>query len=112
MKGDNIHQTMNIQFFSELKKAVTIEHSEKLMTIAERLEQRGKEAGIQIGEQRGKEAGIQIGEQRGKEAGIQIGEQKGIKNVASNMIAEGIDTKLIAKFTGMSEEEISKLKNN
>ena len=82
--------------FSEFKKAVTLEHKEDIMTIAERLEQRGKEAGIQIG----------------KEAGIQIGEQKGTKNVALNMISENMDAKLIAKFTGMTIEEINNLKGN
>ena len=94
--------------FSEFKKAVTLEHKEDIMTIAERLEQRGiekgKEAGIQIGRQEGKEAGIQIGEQRG--------EKKGIKNVALNMISKDIDAKLIAEFTGMTVEEIDELKGN
>ena len=42
--------------FSEFKKAVTLEHKEDIMTIAERLEQRGREAGIQIGRQEGREA--------------------------------------------------------
>ena len=66
------------------------------MTIAERLEQRGKEAGIQIGEQRG----------------LEKGKTQGIKNVALNMISENIDAKLIAKFTGMTIEAINKLKGN
>ena len=90
--------------FSEFKKAVTLEHKEDIMTIAERLEQRGKEAGIQIG----KEAGIQIGEQRG----LEKGKTQGTKNIALNMISENMDTKLIAKFTGMTIEEINKLKGN
>ena len=42
--------TKNIDdIFSEFKKAITLEHKEDIMTIAERLEQRDKEAGIQIG---------------------------------------------------------------
>ena len=90
--------------FSEFKKAVTLEHKEDIMTIAERLEQRGKEAGIQIG----KEAGIQIGEQRGKEAGIRIGLEK----VAANMLIKNLDEKVIAESTGLSLEEIKKLRKN
>ena len=78
--------------FSEFKKAVTLEHKEDIMTIAERLEQRGKEAGIQIGRQEGK--------------------TQGIKNVALNMISKDMDTKLVAEFTGMTVEEINKLKGN
>jgi predicted transposase YdaD len=85
---------------SEFKKAVTTKHGEEIMTIAERLERKGKEVGIQIGEQ------------IGKEAGIQIGEQKGIKNVALNMLSKDMEAKLVAEFTGMSIEEIEHLKNN
>ena len=82
--------------FSEFKKAVILKHKEDIMTIAERLEQRGKEAGIQIG----REAGIQIGREEGK--------TQGIKNVALNMLSKDMD----AKFTGMTVEEIDKLKNS
>ena len=50
--------------FSEFKKAVKPEHKEDIMTVAERLEQRrlekGKKAGIQIGEQKGLEKGIKM----------------------------------------------------
>lgn len=82
--------------FSEFKKAVTLKHKEDIMTIAERLEQRGKEAGIQIGEQRGKEAGIRIG----------------LEKVAANMLIKNLDEKVIAESTGLSLEEIKKLRKN
>ena len=86
--------------FSEFKKAVRLEHKKDIMTIAERLEQRGIE--------KGKEAGIQIGEQRGKEAGIQIGLEK----AATNMLSKNLDEKVIAESTGLSLEEIKKLNRN
>ena len=38
--------------------------------------------------------------------------QEQVKNVVLNMISENMDTKLIAKFTGMTIEEINKLKGN
>ena len=94
--------------FSEFKKAVTLEHKEDIMTIAERLEQRGKEAGIQIG----KEAGIQIGKESGIQIGREEGKTQGIKNVALNMISKDMDAKLVAEFTGMTLEEIDELKGN
>ena len=59
--------------FLEFQKAVTLEHKEDIMTIAERLEQKSKEAGIQIGKQEGK--------------------TQGIKNVALNMISENFHQK-------------------
>ena len=86
--------------FSEFKKAVKPEHKEEVMTIAERLEQRGKEAGIQIGEQRGLE--------KGKEAGIQIG----LKKAAMNMLLKNLDEKVIAESTGLSLEEVKRLRKN
>lgn len=81
--------------FSEFKKAVTIEHSEVIMTIAERLEQRGVI--------------------KGKEVGIQIGIEKGIekrnKEIALNMLLKKLDEKIISESTGLSIEEIKNLKN-
>ena len=81
--------------FSEFKKAVTIEHSEVIMTIAERLEQRGV--------LKGKEVGIQIGIEKGRE--------EGIKKVAVNMLLKKLDAKIISESTGLSIEEIKNLKN-
>ena len=81
--------------FSEFKKAVTIEHSEVIMTIAERLEQRGV--------LKGKEVGIQIGIEKGRE--------EGIKKVAVNMLLKKLDAKIISESTGLSVEEIKNLKN-
>ena len=79
---------------SEFKKAVTPEHSEKLMTIAERLREQGKEIGMQIGIERGMEKG----------------REEGIKKVALNMLLKKLDEKIISESTGLSLEEIKKLK--
>ena len=86
--------------FSEFKKAVTIEHSEVIMTIAERLEQRGIT--------KGKEAGMQIG----MEKGIEKGKLFEKKEIALNLLLKKIDEKLVAESTGLSLEEIKKLKKN
>ena len=60
---------------------IKLEHKEDIMTIAERLEQRGKEAGIQIG----------------------------LEKAASNMLLKNLDEKIIAESTGLSLEEIKRL---
>jgi len=74
--------------------------------------------GIQIGEQRGEQRGIQIGEQRG----IQIGEQRGIqigvqrertqhaKDLAVKMIQKNMLDEDIEEFTGLSPNEIQKIR--
>ena len=85
---------------SEFKKAVTPEHSERLMTIAERLKEQGKEIGIQIG--------IEKGIQRG----IEKGKEEGVKKVAINMLLRKLDEKIILESTGLTIEEIQKLKQN
>ena len=75
---------------SEFKKAVTIKHGEEIMTIAERLEQKGKEVGIQIGIEEGK-----------------LFEKK---QIAMNMLLKKLDEKIIAESTGLTVEELEKLK--
>ena len=59
-------------------------------------------------------SGLKEGEKRGKEIGKEIGEKIGEKNkqieIARNMIKEKIDVELISKTTGLTKEEIEKLK--
>ncbi len=106
--------------FSEFKKAVTVKHSEVIMTIAERLEQRGitkgKEVGIQIGMERGMKRGMERGMERGRQEGIEKGmergRQEGIEKVALHMLSNKLDEKLVAESTGLSLEEIKKLRRN
>ena len=45
---------------------------------------------------------------KGKEVGIQIG----IEKVALNMLLKKLDEKIIAELTGLSVEEIERLKKN
>ncbi|WP_168464810.1 Rpn family recombination-promoting nuclease/putative transposase [Wolbachia endosymbiont of Ctenocephalides felis wCfeT] len=72
------------------------------------LEQRlddATEKGKKEGREEGREEGIQIGEERG----IQIGEERGKVEVAKTMLADNVDVNTIAKFTGLSPDEIEKL---
>ena len=82
--------------YSEFKKAVTIEHTEVIMTIAERLREQGRF--------------------QGKEVGIQIGIEKRIekrnKEIALNMLLKKLDEKIISESTGLSIEEVKRLKKN
>ena len=49
--------------------------------------------------------------EEGRLDGIQRGRQEGIEKVASNMLLKELDEKIIAESTGLSIEEIEKLKN-
>ena len=53
----------------------------------------------------------QRGEVRGREEGIQIGEAKGKAELIKMMIAKGQSVDTIAQITGLSVEEVEKLKN-
>jgi len=65
------------------------------MTIAEQLRQKG----------------IHEGMLAGRKEGMQVGLQKGIRQVALNMLASGIDKKLIEKTTGISIAELDRLES-
>ena len=66
-----------------------------------------KEEGIQEGIQKGIQEGIQKGRQEGRQEGI----QKGIQKVVLSMLQEKADISFVSKVTGLSEDEIKKLKN-
>ena len=55
------------------------------------------------------------GRQAGRQGGIQRGQQQGMqmrdKQIVLNMLKNRLDTELICKVTGLSQEEINKLKN-
>jgi predicted transposase/invertase (TIGR01784 family) len=60
-----------------------------------------------------KEEGIKEGIQKGREEGIQKGREEGLKQkareTAKRMISDGIELNVIAKYTGLTEEEIKNL---
>jgi hypothetical protein len=68
------------------------------------------EKGISIGEARGISIGKQEGISIGKQEGISIGKQEGMRTMALKMIKEGYSTEIIARITGLSEQEILELK--
>ncbi|QJD88421.1 Rpn family recombination-promoting nuclease/putative transposase [Cohnella herbarum] len=66
----------------------------------------GLREGIEIGEKNGEKKGIQKGIQQGK----QDGKAEGKQEVARNMLALGLDIEAIVKCTGLTIDELDKLK--
>ena len=66
----------------------------------------GQSKGIEIGKEQGIEQGIEIG----KEQGIEIGSTKKQEEIARNLKQENVDIQFIARVTGLTEEEIEKIK--
>ncbi len=52
------------------------------------------------------------GMERGIEQGIEQGYSDATRNIALNLIREGLDIKTICKFTGLSLDEVNKLQND
>ena len=69
------------------------------------------EYAMQKGIEEGMQKGMEKGMEKGKVEGMQEGMEKGMQAVALNMLKSGFDTVVIAKMTGLSLEEIQKLKN-
>ena len=78
----------------------------------------GREEGIEIGIEKGKvegrEEGIEIGIEKGKVEGREEGREEGMaiagRKVAINLVALGMDDDTISKVTGLSQEEVKKLR--
>ncbi|WP_137765947.1 hypothetical protein [Nissabacter sp. SGAir0207] len=72
------------------------------MTIAQQLEQKGREKG----RQEGKEIGRQEGKEIGCREGIQLGKYEASLEIARKMLENGLDHVSIIKITGLTEEEL------
>ena len=67
--------------------------------------------GEKIGLEKGKAEGEKIGLEKGKAEGLAEGENKKAIEVARKMLAKGMDINDISELSGLSAEEIEKLKN-
>ncbi len=78
----------------------------------------GREEGLKEGHKKGhkegKEEGLKEGRKEGKEEGIKEGRAEGSKDerskIAINLIRLGTSCEIIAQATGLSAEEVSRLK--
>ncbi|WP_409519758.1 hypothetical protein [Pantoea brenneri] len=69
------------------------------MTIAQQLEQKGREEGLELGEQRGIEKGRTEGE---REATLKI---------ARTMLQNGLDRITVMKMTGLTEDDLAQIRH-
>jgi predicted transposase/invertase (TIGR01784 family) len=75
------------------------QHEDQLMTIAQQLEQRGREQGI--------EQGIELGEQRG----IEKGRKEEAFRIARTMLQNGLDRSTVMSMTGLTEAELAQIRH-
>jgi len=72
-------------------------------------EEKGLKKGLKEGVKKGKEKGLKEGLKKGKEEGVKEGIEKRNKEIGLEMKKSGMDIKLIAQITGLSEEQIKDL---
>lgn len=87
----NARNDLELKTISEITKEISLERSEAIMTIAEKL--------------------IAEGMEKGMKKGIEKGIEKGKLEVAGNMLALGIEMEKIIQATGLTEGEIKNLLN-
>ena len=66
----------------------------------------GREEGHKVGKEEGLKEGREEGHKEGKEEGLKEGQSK----IAMNLIRLGASHEIITQATGLSEEEVSRLK--
>ena len=89
-------------------------NTEKKMALEQGIEQgikQGIEQGKEEGIREGEKAGIKKGMQKGIKEGIQKGIKEGIRELTKNLLKDNIPVEKIQEYTGLSEEEIKKLKD-
>lgn len=79
------------------------QHEEVLMTIAQKLEQKGIE--------KGRQEGLQEGRQEGRLEGRQEGVFEGKLEVARSMLASGLDRTMVMKMTGLSADDLAQIRH-
>ena len=70
----------------------------------------GRKEGIKEGIKEGRKEGIKEGIKEGREQGLEQGSKKREAEIVKSMLKENISIDLIAKLTGLTKEEIEKLK--
>ncbi len=99
----NIIQELEIQ---------TVRKGERIMTpLLQSSLDEAREEGMSVGMRKGRLAGKKEGLEKGMSAGMEKGRQEGQKELILNMLKKSADLSFISEITGLSEEEINKLKN-
>ena len=74
----------------------------------------GREEGHKVGKEEGLKVGREEGHKEGKEEGLKEGRAEGARqksfDIAKRMLENGIDIETISVLTGLTAEEVSRLK--
>jgi predicted transposase/invertase (TIGR01784 family) len=79
-------------------------------SVTQKISRKWHQIGIEEGIERGIERGIEQGMERGMERGVEQGKIEEARNIARNLIMLGMEDEFIKKATGLSGDEIRRLK--
>lgn len=96
-------------FVELFKDSLTPKTQGEIMTLAERLERKGREEGMKAGMQAGLEKGRYEGKREGKLEGKLEGQQESKLEIAKKLIRKGFGISEIVEITGLNVEEIAEL---
>ena len=65
---------------------------------------------IDTAKQEGKQEGLAEGMELGMKKGMEKGKNERSQEIAKTMLADGVDINLIMKYSGLTQEQIDKLK--
>ena len=86
------------------------DHEASLLTSYRKGQKEGREEGRKEGEEKGREEGREEGEEKGRKEGREEGREEGRKDVALKLLKQGVEPSLICETTGLSKEELNRLK--
>ena len=109
-KATNLLMSMSMDEETRQKYEEREEYLFERKMMLQLAEKAGIEKGIKIGREEVKEEGIEIGIEKGKVEGREEGMAIAGRKVAINLVALGMDDDTISKVTGLSQEEIKKLR--
>ena len=95
----------------DILMSVSKDEHERARFRSRRMYQTDLASNLATAEDRGEQRGIQIGEKRGEKIGEKRGEKKKAFAVALNALKMGIPADDIARLTGLTFEEINRLRH-
>ena len=118
--GQAIKQLWKLSSDELLKEEIEAEdkfrqdHEASLLTSYRKGQKEGEEKGREEGEEKGRKEGREEGEEKGRkegeEKGREEGREEGRKDVALKLLKQGVEPSLICETTGLSKEELNRLK--
>ena len=109
-KATNLLMSMSMDEETRQKYEEREEYLFERKMMLQLAEKAGMEKGIEIGREEGIEIGIEKGKVEGREEGKEEGMAIAGRKVAINLVALGMDDDTISKVTGLSQEEVKKLR--